>query len=76
MKDHKIPDDLLILSCEEDYASCVPFLEKGAMVYNSELLLNGIVTQKLEYERHRLFVDNVKKTRSTIWLKRDDKFTP
>ncbi|CAJ2658564.1 hypothetical protein L195_g000118 [Trifolium pratense] len=76
MKDHKIPDDLLILSCEEDYSSCVPFLEKGAVVYSSELLLNGIVTQKLEYERHRLFVDNVKKTRSTIWLKRDDKFTP
>lgn len=23
----------------------------GAMVYSSELLLNGIVTQKLEYER-------------------------
>ncbi|KAI5447422.1 uncharacterized protein LOC127079075 [Lathyrus oleraceus] len=77
MKDHKIPDDLLILSCEEDYASCVPFLEKGAMVYSSELLLNGIVTQKLEYERHRLFAEHVKKTRSTIWLKRDDrKFTP
>ncbi|GAU37718.1 hypothetical protein TSUD_382110 [Trifolium subterraneum] len=76
MKDHKIPDDLLILSCEEDYASCLPFLEKGAMVCSSELLLNGIVTQKLEYERHRLFVDHVKKTRSTIWLKRDNKFTP
>ncbi|KAL5097225.1 hypothetical protein RYX36_001552 [Vicia faba] len=77
LKDHKIPDDLLILSCEEDYASCVPFLEKGAMVYSSELLLNGIVTQKLEYERHRLFAEHVKKTRSTIWLKRDDrKFTP
>ncbi|CAK8530961.1 unnamed protein product [Lathyrus sativus] len=77
LKDHKIPDDLLILSCEEDYASCVPFLEKGAMVYSSELLLNGIVTQKLEYERHRLFAEHVKKTRSTIWLKRDDrKFAP
>lgn len=77
LKDHKIPDDLLILSCEEDYASCVPFLEKGAMVYSSELLLNGIVTQKLEYERHLLFADHVKKTRSTVWLKRDNrKFTP
>lgn len=77
LKGDKIPDDLLILSCEEDYASCVPFLEKGTMVYSSELLLNGIVTQKLEYQRHRLFADNVKKTRSTLWLKRDDKtFTP
>ncbi|XP_061374359.1 uncharacterized protein LOC133316601 [Gastrolobium bilobum] len=72
LKDHKIPDDLLIVSCEEDYASCVPFLEKGAMVYSSELLLNGIVTQKLEYQRYSLFADNVKKTRSTVWLKRDD----
>nr|KYP62833.1 PAX-interacting protein 1 [Cajanus cajan] len=76
-KGDKIADDLLIISCEEDYASCVPFLEKGATVYSSELLLNGIVTQKLEYQRHRLFADNVKKTRSTLWLKRDDKtFVP
>ncbi|KAE9594626.1 hypothetical protein Lal_00037453 [Lupinus albus] len=73
LKDHKVPDDLLILSCEQDYSSCVPFLEKGAVVCTSELLLNGIVTQKLEYERHRLFADQVKKTRSTIWLKRDEK---
>ncbi|KAL2507704.1 uncharacterized protein Fot_31351 [Forsythia ovata] len=50
-KDHVIPDDLLILSCEEDYMVCAPFLEKGASVYSSELLLNGIVIQKLEYER-------------------------
>ncbi|XWS08661.1 hypothetical protein CRYUN_Cryun40dG0020600 [Craigia yunnanensis] len=51
MKDDKVPDDLLVLSCEEDYAVCVPFLEKGAAVYSSELLLNGIVTQNLDYER-------------------------
>lgn len=77
LKDDKLPDDLLILSCEEDYEICEPFLEKGAAVYSSELLLNGIVTQKLEYERHRLFVDNVKRTRSTIWLRKDGhKFHP
>ncbi|KAL0434562.1 UNVERIFIED_CONTAM: hypothetical protein Slati_2790500 [Sesamum latifolium] len=29
LKDEKLPDDLLILSCEEDYDICVPFLEKG-----------------------------------------------
>lgn len=29
LKDGKIPDDLLILSCEEDYRICEPFLEKG-----------------------------------------------
>ncbi|KAL5782390.1 hypothetical protein ACOSP7_007419 [Xanthoceras sorbifolium] len=77
LKDGKVPDDLLILSCEEDYEFCEPFLEKGAAVYSSELLLNGIVTQKLEYERHRLFADHVKRTRSTIWLKKDGrKFHP
>ncbi|GAV92899.1 hypothetical protein CFOL_v3_36277, partial [Cephalotus follicularis] len=51
LKDENILNDLLILSCEEDYAICIPLLEKGAAVYSSELLLNGIVTQKLEYER-------------------------
>lgn len=71
LKDDVVPDDLLILSCEEDYEVCVPFLEKGAAVYSSELLLNGIVTQKLEYERHRLFADTVKRTRSTVWMKKD-----
>ncbi|XP_044499811.1 uncharacterized protein LOC123221149 isoform X2 [Mangifera indica] len=74
LKDDKVPD-LLILSCEEDYGICEPFLEKA--VYSSELLLNGIVIQKLEYERHRLFSDHVKRTRSTIWLKKNDlKFHP
>jgi len=29
LKGHTVPDDLLILSCEEDYAFSVPFLEKG-----------------------------------------------
>ncbi|XP_048428065.1 uncharacterized protein LOC103943604 isoform X2 [Pyrus x bretschneideri] len=73
----KIPDDLLVVSCEEDYEICVPLLEKGATVYSSELLLNGIVTQKLKFERHRLFTDQVKKTRSTIWLRKDgNKFLP
>ncbi|KAL6217308.1 hypothetical protein ACLB2K_010525 [Fragaria x ananassa] len=61
-KGKKILDKLLILSCEEDEAICLPFLEKGVAVYNSELLLNGIVTQRLEYNRHQLFTD-VKKVR-------------
>ncbi|KAD6453826.1 hypothetical protein E3N88_08532 [Mikania micrantha] len=46
-----VPEGLLILSCEEDYAVCLPFLEKGLAIYSSELLLNGIVIQRLEYER-------------------------
>ncbi|KAJ4826284.1 hypothetical protein Tsubulata_048906 [Turnera subulata] len=77
LKEDIVSDDLLVLSCEEDYEICVPFLEKGAAVYSSELLLNGIVTQRLEYERHRLFTDHVKRTRSTLWLKKDGhNFTP
>ncbi|KAF9601974.1 hypothetical protein IFM89_024520 [Coptis chinensis] len=72
MKDYKVPDDLLVLSCEEDFAICMPLLEKGVMIYGSELLLNGIVIQKLEYERHRLFTDHVRRTRSTIWLRKGD----
>ncbi|KAK6146147.1 hypothetical protein DH2020_020016 [Rehmannia glutinosa] len=76
LKAEKLPDDLLILSCEEDYDVCVPFLEKGGAVYSSELLLNGIVKQKLEYERHRLFDDHVKKTRSTIWMKKKNRYLP
>ncbi|XP_039029777.1 uncharacterized protein LOC120164084 isoform X1 [Hibiscus syriacus] len=71
MEDDKFPDDLLVLSCEEDFEFSVCFLEIGAEIYSSELLLNGIVTQKLDYERHRLFEDHVRRTRSTVWLKKD-----
>ncbi|KAJ0975641.1 hypothetical protein J5N97_017606 [Dioscorea zingiberensis] len=72
MKNGKLPEDLLVLSCEEDYAICIPLLEKGAKVFSSELILNGIVIQKLEYERHRLFLEHVKRTRSTMWLRCED----
>lgn len=84
MKEDKVPVDLLVISCEEDYSLCIHLLEKGNMffiflfqtvlldkrfsqkanissfmwiqhsgagVFSSELLLNGIVIQKLECER-------------------------
>ncbi|CAL4910351.1 unnamed protein product [Urochloa decumbens] len=78
MKEKEVPDDLLIISCEEDYHTCAPLLEKGAIIFSTELLLNGIVIQKLEYERHRLFTDRVKQTRSSRWLKDtvQDRFVP
>ncbi|KAG8079034.1 hypothetical protein GUJ93_ZPchr0007g4244 [Zizania palustris] len=44
-----------VISCEEDYSICVPFIKNGLEVFESELVLNGIVTQKLEFERYRLF---------------------
>jgi hypothetical protein len=80
-KEKEAPDDLLVISCEEDYETCVALLEKGynhldiishsdsycchesglranvnseptgANVYEAELVLNGIVIQKLEYDR-------------------------
>ncbi|XP_074274233.1 uncharacterized protein LOC141598351 isoform X2 [Silene latifolia] len=53
-------DDLLILSCDEDQAYCIPFTQKGTAAYDPELLLNGIVIQKLEFARHRLFNAQVK----------------
>ncbi|XP_010422497.1 PREDICTED: uncharacterized protein LOC104707774 [Camelina sativa] len=54
-EDKNFPEDLLILSCEDDQEVCLPFINQGAVVYTSELLLNGIVIQKLEYARHCLF---------------------
>ncbi|KAJ1687764.1 hypothetical protein LUZ63_019154 [Rhynchospora breviuscula] len=74
----KVRDDLLLISCEEDYQTCRPLLEKGVDAYSSELILNGIVIQKLEFGRHRLFSDCVKRTRSTIWIREvdGDKFIP
>ncbi|XP_031371690.1 uncharacterized protein LOC116187196 [Punica granatum] len=58
--DGKIPDEVLIISCEEDQTDCAPLLNKGAMVGSSELILSGVVTQKLDYKRHDLFKANVR----------------
>ncbi|XP_023738364.1 uncharacterized protein LOC111886366 isoform X1 [Lactuca sativa] len=55
----KTSDDMLILSCEQDYVSCFPFLDKGVAVYSSELLLKGIIIQKLEYAKHQLFKGHI-----------------
>lgn len=54
-------NDLFILSCEEDKDYCVPFLKRGVMAYNPELILNGIIIQKLEFERHQLFRNHAKR---------------
>ncbi|KAH7862474.1 hypothetical protein Vadar_005287 [Vaccinium darrowii] len=66
-----IPVDVLILSCDQDYELCVAFLNIGAAVYSSELLLNGIIIQKLEFERHRLFKNHLKRNNSRTGLKKD-----
>lgn len=34
MKDVTLADDILVLSCEDDYDLCVPFLEKGLVSYS------------------------------------------
>ncbi|KAL2660866.1 hypothetical protein AAZV13_03G168100 [Glycine max] len=59
-------DDLLILSCEDDYAICHRFLKRGTAVYSSELVLNGIVIQKLELERHQLFMNQVTRNNPSV----------
>nr|XP_043638398.1 uncharacterized protein LOC122609418 [Erigeron canadensis] len=69
--EYNISNNLLILSCEQNYEACVPFLDKGAAVYSSELLLNGIIIQKLEYKRHRLFSDHVIMKRYTRLRKKN-----
>lgn len=33
MKQDKVPDDLLVISCEEDYNICIPLLEKGIVCH-------------------------------------------
>lgn len=79
-EDGIIPDEVLIISCEEDQAVCAPLLRKGSgicifslhknlnqtlvsnrknaggKVYSSELILSGVVTQGLEYDRLGPFV--------------------
>ncbi|XP_039688114.1 uncharacterized protein [Medicago truncatula] len=57
-KNDNILDDLLVLSCEEDFAICRHFLKRGAAVYSSELVLNGIIIQKLELERYNLIYES------------------
>ncbi|KAL6613833.1 hypothetical protein ACP70R_036103 [Stipagrostis hirtigluma subsp. patula] len=46
-----------VISCEQDHRICMPLIKKGFEVFDSELLLNGIVIQKLEFERYRLFCE-------------------
>ncbi|CAL4959510.1 unnamed protein product [Urochloa decumbens] len=44
-----------VISCEQDHSVCIPLIKRGLQVFDSELLLHGIVTQKLEFGRYRLF---------------------
>ncbi|KAJ4727584.1 BRCT domain DNA repair protein [Melia azedarach] len=72
VKDQNLQDNLLILSCEEDHSICVPFLDKGVATYSSELLLNGIVIQKLEFERYQLFKDHARGNQRSKKSRRDN----
>ncbi|KAG2635717.1 uncharacterized protein LOC120661014 [Panicum virgatum] len=44
-----------VISCEQDHSVCMPLIKSGLQMFDSELLLNGIVTQSLEFDRYRLF---------------------
>lgn len=63
-KKDKNMENLIAISCEEDYEVCIPLLEKGVRVYSTEFLLNGIVVQSLDFSRDQLFTDHVKRMRS------------
>lgn len=57
-------ENLIAISCEEDYEVCIPLLEKGVRVYSPEFLLNGIVVQSLDFSRDQIFTDHVKRMHS------------
>lgn len=59
MMKNKNFEGVLVISCEQDRSICLPFANNGLEIFDSELLLNGIVVQKLEFERFRLFCDNM-----------------
>nr|PNR44834.1 hypothetical protein PHYPA_014604 [Physcomitrium patens] len=48
-------DYCIVLANENDRDICVPFLERGAKVYKSELILSGIISHHLEFSKHVLF---------------------
>ncbi|XP_062208037.1 uncharacterized protein LOC133909569 [Phragmites australis] len=55
MMKNKNLEGAFVISCQEDHMICIPLIKIGFEVFDSELLLNGIVTQKLEFKRYRLF---------------------
>uniref|UniRef100_A0ACD5XFJ1 Uncharacterized protein n=1 Tax=Avena sativa TaxID=4498 RepID=A0ACD5XFJ1_AVESA len=59
MMKNKNFEGVLVISCEQDCSICLPFIKNGLEIFDSELLLNGIVVQKLEFERFRLFRDKM-----------------
>ncbi|KAM0900745.1 hypothetical protein ACQ4PT_020447 [Festuca glaucescens] len=59
MMKNKSFEGVFVVSCEQDCSICLPFVNNGLEIFDSELLLNGIVVQKLEFERFRLFCDKM-----------------
>uniref|UniRef100_A0A0D3ABT1 BRCT domain-containing protein n=3 Tax=Brassica TaxID=3705 RepID=A0A0D3ABT1_BRAOL len=60
LSEDKVPENLLVLSCEEDQDISIPFLERGAEeVYSSKLLLNGIVTYWRGYTILEIMIESL-----------------
>lgn len=59
MMKNKNFEGAFVISCEQDCSICLPLIKNGLGIFDSELLLNGIVVQKLEFERYRLFRDKM-----------------
>lgn len=51
MKEKEVPDDLLVISCEEDYQTCAPLLERGQNYLHHALytILSGNLGSQLTY---------------------------
>ncbi|MCO5579901.1 hypothetical protein L7F22_033767 [Adiantum nelumboides] len=47
----------IVIANEKNLETCCQFLGKGLQVYSEELVLQGVVTQTLDFSRNRLFED-------------------
>ncbi|KAJ7380910.1 PAX-interacting protein 1 [Desmophyllum pertusum] len=45
---------LLIISCDKDYQLCSEFIRKGFDIHNAELVLSGVLKQRLDLDLYKL----------------------
>lgn len=50
-------NECLVIATSKDRAKCQPLLDAGVGVYSVDLLLNGIVQQRLDRAKYRLFFE-------------------
>lgn len=50
------PDHRVVISCQEDKSIWRPIAEQGFKIYDQELLLMGILKQKIEFDNEEFLV--------------------